>query len=206
MRTEQDLIRFDFLRMLAAFLIAVALCYANASPSRADDSSDSVAAATTTSATPDPSAQPPAGIIPTKATLAQVLASYDASTGTLSKGITTSREVDAISAYGESGTYTEIDSGDDYIETTQLGPTTTSSGAYHGREWRQNENGYTRVVSGIHEEEERSDAALTRAIKGENLGTVRLLGEIESPERAYIVEVNPSAGRHEWLFIDASTG
>jgi len=187
-------------------VIAVALCCANARPAHAAGDSGSVAAATTTSATPDPSAQPPEGIIATKATLAQVLASYDASTGTLPKGITTSREVDAISAYGETGTYTEIDSGDDYIETTQLGPTTTSSGTFHGHAWRQNENGYTRVMTGIHEEEERSDAALTRAIKGENLGSVRLLGQVESPERAYIVEVNPSAGRHEWLFIDASTG
>ena len=156
--------------------------------------------------TSDPSSQPPSGIVATKATLAQVLAAYDESTGTLPKGVTTSREIDTINAYGESGTYTEIDSGDDYIETTQLGPVTTSSGSYHGHAWRQNENGYTRTVSGIHEEEQRSDVALTRAIKGENLGSVRLLGEVESPERAYVVDVDPSAGRHEWLFIDASTG
>ena len=154
----------------------------------------------------DPSAQPPAGIVPTKATLAQVLASYDASSGSLPSGVTTSREVDTITAYGETGTYTEIDSGDDFIETTRLGPTTTASGTYHGHQWRQNENGYTRAVTGIHEEEERSDQALTRAVKGENPGSVRLIGEVESPERAYVVEVNPSAGRQEWLFVDASTG
>ena len=154
----------------------------------------------------DPSALPPVGIVATKATLAHVLASYDKSVGALPNGVTTSREIDTISAYGETGTYTEIDSGDDYIETTQLGPTTTASGTYRGHVWRQNENGYTRSVNGIHEEEARSDQALTRAIKGEKLSSVRLLGEVESPQRAYIVEINPSAGRHEWLFIDASTG
>ena len=157
-------------------------------------------------ATADPSLQPPSGIVPTKAALAQVLALYDASSGSLPKGVTTSREVDTIAAYGETGTYTELDSGDDFIETTRLGPTTTASGTYDGKQWRQNENGYTRSVSGVHEEEARSDQALSRAIKGENLASVRLLGEVAAPEHAYIVEVNPSAGRHEWLFIDTATG
>lgn len=161
---------------------------------------------TAPAATPDPSAQAPAGIVATKATLAQVLAAYDASSGSLPKGVSTSREVDSITAYGETGTYKEIDSGDDFIETTQLGPTTTASGTYHGQQWRQNENGYTRTLRGIHEEEERSDQALTRAIKGANLGSVRLLGEVTAPSPAYVVEVNPSAGRHEWLFIDVPTG
>ena len=183
---------------IASSVSALVIVLATFSSARSDQPS--------VAATPDPSAQAPAGIVATKATLAHVLAAYGASTGTLPKGVTTSRETDAISAYGESGTYTEIDSGDDHIETTRLGPTTTSSGTYHGHAWSQNENGYTRTVSGIHEEEERSDVALARAIKGENLGAVRLLGEVESPERAFVVEVNPSAGRHEWLFIDASTG
>jgi len=157
-------------------------------------------------ATPDPSAKPPAGIVPTTATLAQVLALYRASEGKATSDFKTYRETDTIAAFGETGTYSEIDSGDDYIETTQLGPSRTSGGSYHGQRWRQNDNGYTRLVSGIHEEEEHSSDALARSIRGENLASVKLLGEVASPVHAYIVEVNPEQGRHEWLFIDVATG
>lgn len=144
--------------------------------------------------------------MPTKATLAQVLTAYEASRGKAADTVKTSRETDTITAYGDTGSYTEIDSGDDYIETTKLGPTSTSSGRLHGQRWSHNENGYTRLMTGTHEEDERSDQALEDALHGKTGGSVNLLGQVSTPVPAYVVEVNPQAGRHEWLFFEMSTG
>ena len=157
-------------------------------------------------ATPDPSELPPAGITATKKTLAQVLALYRASVGRPTRAFKTSREVDAVTAYGETGAYTELWSGNDYVDVTQLGPTTYSSGRLHGKRWRQNENGFTRIVSGIHTEDQTSSDALRRAIGGVELDSVALLGEVSAPVSAYVVEVHPFNGRHEWIFLEKSTG
>jgi hypothetical protein len=144
--------------------------------------------------------------MPTDKTLAQVLQLYRDSAGRAVQPVKTSREVDTVEAYGETGTYSDVESGDDYIETYKLGPTFSSNGRYHGQRWRQNENGYTRKLTGLHNETQTSSQALGKSMRGEVLDSVKLLGEVAEPVAAYVVEVHPPAGRHEWLFIDKATG
>lgn len=155
--------------------------------------------------TPDPTTLPPAGIAPTAKTLAQVLALYAAGEG---KPIPakTKRETDAITAYGETGTYVEAESGDDYVTTTRIGPTTFASGSYRGQAWRRDENGYTRLVGGVHRETEVSAQAFKGAVAGPGIDGVTLLGEVAKPVHAYVVQVAPPGGRLEWMFIDPATG
>lgn len=183
------------MRIIIGAVLAASVAFCTAVPERA-----ATAAVTATSD------DAPPGIVPTKTTLAQVLAAYEASRGTAADSVRTARETDSISAYGSTGTYSEIDSGDDYIETTTLGPTTTSSGRLHGQRWAHNENGYTRLISGTHEEDERSDEALEEALHGKSTASVRLLGRVSAPVDADVVEVDPQDGRHEWLFFETGTG
>jgi len=160
------------------------------------------------SATPtlDPSDVAPPGIATTKMTLAEVLALYRAGVGKPARPYKTSREVDAVAAYGETGTYTEISSGADYVDITQLGPTTYSSGRFRGQRWRQDENGYTRLVSGVHATDQISNDTLRRAIGGAEVDSVALLGEVSAPVSAFVIDVHPPNGRHEWIFLDKVTG
>jgi hypothetical protein len=155
--------------------------------------------------TTDPSRQPPAGIATTKETLDAVLRSYRDSYGPRSH-TSLVRLSESLSAYGETGTYTEIDSGDDYVATTQIGPATYATGKLRGQRWAQNENGLTNLVSGVHQEEDVTQQTIADAVRGINAGSVRLLGVVTSPVSAYVVEVAPEGGRLEWLFIDTTTG
>lgn len=181
-----------------------------ASPLATPDSTSGAGAAeaiaAANSSTPDPSDQPPPGISPTTVSLAQVLRAYRTSEGKPDKTVSTVREIDAISAYGETGTQTYTQSGTDYVQTTQLGPSTTSSGSLHGKRWEQNENGYTTSLTGMHPEEELSSGALSKAVHGVSMDSVKLLGTVTTPVNAYVVEVHPKGGRHEWLFFDTTTG
>jgi predicted aspartyl protease len=93
--------------------------------------------------------------------------------------------------------------GRDVRETTALGPLTYERGVLHGTHWEQNRNGVTFTFPGIHE---LRDAASERALRdfGDERD-VRLVGD-SVQYGAYVVEVNPPAGRHEWLYIDKRTG
>jgi hypothetical protein len=156
--------------------------------------------------TTDPSALPPPGITPTNETIVQVLRLYRTSRGFPTSPVSTVRESQTLSAYGESGTYTEIDSGGDYVTKTQIGPTTFERGKYKNQSWQQDENGFTNLVSGVHQEEEVSSDTLAAAVRGQDLSSVKLLGVVTSPVNAYVVEINPPGGRHEWVFIDTKSG
>ena len=177
-----------------AFVICIAAiaCCVGAAPSPAP------------SATTDPIAAPPAGIQATTTTLADVLALY--AKNDARPGARTLRETELLKADDETGTITYVRSGSDFIEREQLGPVSSAWGSSAGREWRQDENGYTRFVSGVHGEEAVSAEALQRAVDGREAADVRLLGVVKEPVDAYVVEVDPPGGRHEWLFIERSTG
>lgn len=157
-------------------------------------------------ATLDPSEVDPLGISQTNATLADVLRLFVKGRGTPTTPFTTVSVTATLDELGETGTYTEIASGDDYLDTTQLGPTTFSTGTYHGQSWQLDENGLVNLITGVHEEQNISDKAFGDALRGKNDGSVKLLGVVASPVKAYVVEVDPKGGRLEWIFIDASTG
>lgn len=157
------------------------------------------------SATPDPSTLPPTGIKATTETLPQVLSLYGASLGKAAHPATSS-ETTTIVGHGMTETDTELRSGGDYVMTSHMGQVTTSEGRFHGQQWRQDEDGYTRTITGVHSEDQRSADALQGAVQGDPSPSVRLLGEVSSPTSAYVVEVHPDGGRLEWLFFDSASG
>ena len=133
------------------------------------------AASPSASATPDPSTLPPAGIKATTETLAQVLALYGASLGK-AVHLATSRETTTIVGHDMTETDTTLRSGGDYATVSRVGPLTTAEGSVHGQQWRQDENGYTRMLTGLHSEDRRSADALQSAVSGDAAASVRLPG------------------------------
>jgi hypothetical protein len=104
---------------------------------------------------------------------------------------------------GTVGSFRAVRLGHDVRETTTLGPLVYERGVVRGVHWEQNRNGITFTYPGVHE---ARDALSDRAFRDPtDEHDVRLLGESALPS-AYVVEVNPPGGRHEWLYLDKRTG
>ncbi|HEX3466577.1 MAG TPA: aspartyl protease family protein [Candidatus Elarobacter sp.] len=145
----------------------------------------------------------PAGLIGSTATLAHVRALYDrAHAHELTRAATVIEDWrlfqdDTVGAFHVNRL------GKDVRETTTLGPLTYQRGVRGAVHWEQNRNGIVYTYPGVHEQR---DAVSERAFRDPNDDRdVRLVGE-SAQLGAYVVEVNPAAGRHEWLFIDKRTG
>jgi hypothetical protein len=142
---------------------------------------------------------PPAGILPTTTTLAQVIASHKRAVGATSASLGTTTETWLYAEGDLSGTQTQVSSGDDYREDTVLGPFHTADGSYHGQQWDRNANGLTVLVSGVHRRDDVSALALRAATTSQN--AVTLLGQTAAPP-AYVVRIAPPGGRTEYFFYD----
>lgn len=93
--------------------------------------------------------------------------------------------------------------GNDEREVTTFGAWTSEAGVHAGTRWQQTRNGLTYLYPGVHEER---DALSERALLHDaDERDVHLIGE-SVPYSAYVVEVNPPGGRHEWVFIDKRSG
>jgi hypothetical protein len=104
---------------------------------------------------------------------------------------------------GTVGSYRVYRLGRDVRSITTLGPIGYEKGVLHGIHWEQNRNGITFSYAGVHEQRDAADDRDLRDASDDR--DVRLIGDAPSID-AYVVEVNPSAGRHEWLFVDKRTG
>ena len=72
-----------------------------------------------------------------------------------------------------------------------------------GVHWEQNRNGITFTYPGVHDQR---DAVSDHAFRDANdERDVHVVGD-SLALNAYVVEINPANGRHEWLFIDKRTG
>jgi hypothetical protein len=143
----------------------------------------------------------PAGILPTTATLDQILTGYDkARARTRPSSVI---EDGQVTAYGLKGTYHLVSSGDDFRERIRLGPIAYAYGELGGQEWEQNENGIVILEHDSHQENEIARSALTDHAKNGDRG-LTLAGESESPP-AYVIEVHAPGGRHEWQYFDKKT-
>ena len=151
----------------------------------------------------DPLYAPPAGLVPTSAKLEDILAQHRSAVGSSKDG--TSIEDWKIAEYGLSGTEHEVESGPDYREDVALGPFTTVHGKRNGQLWRQNANGETLLMAGVHQGEEVSGSVLRGAESGSSR-YVTLIGQTAGVPLAYVVEVAPPDGTHEWVFYDAQSG
>lgn len=159
--------------------------------------------ASAASAAPNPERDaPPPGIVPTTATLADVVALHRKALGSPLVVKPTVREVWQLHFNGLDGSQTILRRGDDYVNETVLGPFTTRDGSAGGKRWRQNANGITVALHDVHRQSQVSASAIARATDP-NSG-VTLLGETQNPP-AYVLEVKPAGGRHEFVFYDKSS-
>ncbi|MDQ6780377.1 MAG: aspartyl protease family protein [Candidatus Eremiobacteraeota bacterium] len=146
-------------------------------------------------------ADPPAGIVPTTMTLQELLASHAKAVGDASRFHSDVEEGDIVE-YGIKGTYRAVWSKHDgWRESVQLGVLSYQSGKVNGQHWRQNENGQVIALHDVHPENAISEDAISKAAPT-TAGGVRLMGEVAFPFPAYVVEINPKGGRHEWRFYD----
>jgi len=106
-------------------------------------------------------------------------------------------------ADGTVGSYKVNRLGHDIRETIALGPLSYERGILHGLHWEQNRNGITFTFPGLHEQRDAASDHAFRDASDER--DVRLAGE-SVQFNAYVVEVNPTGGRHEWLYVDKRTG
>jgi predicted aspartyl protease len=166
-----------------------------------------VTAQTTPSPQPSPTLAPnapPAGLHPSTASLASILASWSAARGTTKSKLATEVETDNVAAYGLTGVTRIVVAGDDYRETDTLGPVTTQLGSYRGQRWRVNENGILVNEIGVHKRNDVDSQALRNAFTAPTRD-VSLAGEVDAPSAAYVLRVDPPDGRLKWLMIDKKT-
>ena len=144
----------------------------------------------------------PSGLIPSSATLARVRALYDRSHRDHTRNVTIIEDW-RLFQDGTVGSYKVNRLGKDVRETTSLGPLAYERGVFRGVRWEQNRNGITFTYWGLHEQR---DAVSDRAFRDPaRTATSMSIGD-SLALNAYVVEVNPAAGRHEWLFVDKRTG
>ena len=145
----------------------------------------------------------PSGLVPSTTTLARVRSLYDRTHPREHGRNATILEDWRLFQDGTVGSYHVNRLGRDVRETTTLGPLTYAKGVLHGVRWEQNRNGVVFVYPGVHE---LHDTISQRAFRDPNDDRdVRLAGEAPALN-AYVVEVNPSNGRHEWYFVEKHSG
>jgi hypothetical protein len=145
---------------------------------------------------------PPAGLIATSTSLATVRALYLKNHDRERTRAATIIEEWRLTQDKMSGTYHVFRLGRDERDITLLGPFFSESGVHNGTLWQQTRNGITYTYNGVHESRDaRSNSAWLTDLDPHD---VRLIGE-SVPLNAYVVEIDPPGGRHEWLFLDKRT-
>jgi len=143
---------------------------------------------------------------PAQASLADVLAMHAKAVGSPQMAETTSVEEWSYHKAGVAGTRRTVRRGSDFLTTVTFGPISNRYGSIRGIRWRQNENGITAIMAGVHREDEAFKRTIALAEKGQAGEAVTLLGESSSPVPSYVVQVSPPDGRRSWLFYDKTTG
>jgi hypothetical protein len=145
---------------------------------------------------------PPAGLIPTSTSLVTVRALYLKTHDRERTRASTIIEEWRLTQDKMSGTFHVFRLGRDERDITLLGPFVSESGVHNGTRWQQTRNGITYTYNGVHENRDaRSDSAWLVDLDPHD---VRLIGE-SVPLNAYVVELDPPGGRHEWWFLDKRT-
>ncbi|MDB5026718.1 MAG: signaling protein [Candidatus Eremiobacteraeota bacterium] len=145
----------------------------------------------------------PGGLVPATAPLTRVRALYERAHPRERTRSMTVLEDWRLFQDGTVGSYRVNRLGRDVRETTTLGPLSYERGILHGVRWEQNRNGIVFTYAGIHDQRDiASDRAFRDPSDDRN---VHVVGD-SLAFNAYVVEVNPGAGRHEWLFIDRRSG
>ncbi len=162
-----------------------------------------LAAATTSVAAAATLDDAPAALIPTSTTLAKVRAFYDRTHDRDATHTAMTIEEWRLTQEKLTGTYRVYRLGKDERDVTSIGPFIYESGVHGGVRWQQTRNGITYATTGYHD---ARDAVSDRVWEeSTDPRDVRLIGESVALN-AYVVEIDPAGGRHEWLFIDKQSG
>ncbi|HZX67433.1 MAG TPA: retropepsin-like aspartic protease [Candidatus Elarobacter sp.] len=145
----------------------------------------------------------PGGLVAPSASLARIRAFYEHAHARDHTRAATVLEDWRLFQDGTVGSYRVNRLGKDIRETTTLGPLSYERGVLHGVRWEQNRNGIVFSYPGIHEQRDAISERMFRDAGEEHY--VHAVGDAPA-FGAYVVEVNPPAGRHEWLFIDKRSG
>ena len=146
---------------------------------------------------------PPPGLIPSSTTLAKVRALYARTHVHEPTRAATIIEDWRLVQDKLNGTYHVYRLGRDERDVTNLGPFVFESGVRGGLHWQQTRNGITYTYAGLHEARDTISEKAWQS--GTDPHDVRLAGESVA-FNAYVVELAPPGGRHEWRFIDKQSG
>jgi predicted aspartyl protease len=145
----------------------------------------------------------PAGLVTSSSTLAKVRALYEHAHLHEHTRAVTIFEDWRLYQDGTVGSFKVNRLGRDVRETTTLGPLAYARGALRGVHWEQTRNGLTFTYPGVHEQRDAiSDHAFRDPTDDRD---VRLMGD-STQFGAYVVEINPPAGRRVWLYVDKHSG
>jgi Aspartyl protease len=145
----------------------------------------------------------PSGLAPASTTLARVRALYEHAHFREHSRAVTVMEDWRLFQDGTVGSYRVNRIGKDVREMTTLGPLAYERGVLRGQHWEQNRNGIVFTYPGIHDQRDAvSDRAFRDPADDRN---VHLVGDAPALN-AYVVEINPANGRHEWRYIDKRSG
>ena len=149
---------------------------------------------------------PPAGLVPTKARLADILAQHERSLGTRTPGLAdTATEHWTFVLAGQNGTETLERAGTNYRSHIERGPLIEEFGQIDGKRWHRDFNG---VVSPMTDSDEFSFYG-SRIVEdaADPKNDVTVAGETATTPRDYVLEVKKPGAKHpEWLFFDETGG
>ncbi len=150
----------------------------------------------------DKAPSPPGGIMPTTATLDDVLAASERASGADKHWLT--RVADGhVSMWGLNGAFHDVYASDDVKHSVDLGPLRYQAGSLNGQRWRQDENGMVVLLHDTVHPDETDTTALTQYLKDRDHLT--LLGETGGAHPAYVIQNRSTRGAYVWLFIDKAT-
>jgi hypothetical protein len=141
----------------------------------------------------------PSGLTPTTMTLAQLRHHRQAVAAAHTNAPSLAHWT--IVHAGDTGTIDEAYRGDDYRVDSTLHGMHTAYGSFGGRTWDQDENGEVVYEHDLHQRtglDRRAESQLTSS-------AAAIIGEVQQPQRAYVVRLSPPGGRLEYVFYDAST-
>jgi hypothetical protein len=149
---------------------------------------------------------PPAGLSPSTARLADILARHERALGTRTPGLAdTATEHWTFVLAGQPGTETLERAGTNYRSHIERGPLVEEFGQLNGKRWHKDFNG---IVSPMTDSDDFSFAGsriLEDAADPKN--DVTVAGETAAAPRDYVLQVKRPGEKHpEWLFFDETTG
>ncbi len=144
----------------------------------------------------------PPGLQPTSTTLAAVIASAKKAYGRATRTDAALAEQWTTTDAGDVENGSSVTMGADYAITLTTAGLTRRYGEYKGRSWEQNENGIVTLLEGVHG---NARGSLDDTWRSAEVDGARLLGEVQSPGPAYVVETLSVRSRRMWLFFDKAT-